>query len=415
MSTYTPHGSQISSGFPFDRLPLEIRHMIYDKLLPEAFIFQATRRGRHSQWPKNPLADLAMCLPQLQNEFNIRMYSSTRFIFYDSGYTSNRSVRTHGYETAANFFSCIGSKNLGYIKQVYCHCQWIESSKTLPHLRHILSLMASTDPERKIKELHLRFEKTNYVVPVKGARPIPRRCFVLHGFPGLELILIFPNSKDQVTEADLNAGIAQFRDPGPPVNFLRTLPAELRNKIFLYLIPSVYSCDPTRPRSRRPTPGWVVVNRQMNEEVCWVLYRECRFEFCIPSTLLHHVPQVPTPKFCEFIKRIGRKNARQIRIVTVSFEIYPYPGAPARCPEIPFIAGILRDINQKCGFQIDASSVKDPLVSEESEFQFRIPTRVGRTLIVMIVLTWPLLVIPEPYVTLESWAGSILKTSLVGI
>lgn len=414
MSTSAPHGSQNSSTFSFDRLPLEIRLRIYDKLLPEAIIFQVARRGRHSQWPRNPFADLAMCLPQLQNELNIRLYSSTRFIFYDSRYTQNLSVRTYGSETAAKFFSRIRPQNLGYIKRVYCHFHWIESSTALPHLFNMLSLMASTDPPRKLKNLHLRFTKTSHVVPFQGARVISRRSFVLHGFPGLEMILIFPNSKDQVTEADLNAGIAQFRDPGPPVNFLKVLPAELRNKIFRYLIQRVCFCEPTWPSFGGVVPGWVVVNRQMNTEVCWLLYGDCRFEFHIPLALSHGQPHDPTLTFRLFLQRIGRKNASRIRLITIRCEISPYVGTPARTQDIPRLARFLKKINSRCSFQIDTSSIPNPFVSGESEYQFRIPTRLGTTLIVRIQLEWPVQSPPGRHKTLESWAASILKISLLG-
>ena len=413
MSTSAPHGSQNSSGISFDRLPLEIRHRIYDKLLPEAIIFQVTQRGRHSQWPRNPLADLAMCLPHFQNELNIRLYSSTRFIFYDSSHRQNRRLRTYGYETAAKFFYRIGPQNLGYIKQVYCHFHWIESSTTLPHLFKLLSLMASTDPPRKIKNLHLRFTKTNRVIPFQGARLISRRSFVLDGFPGLIMILIFPNSKDQVKEADLNAGIAQFRDPGPPVNFLKVLPAELRNKIFQYVIPRVYQCEPTSPIFGGVAPGWVVVNRQMNAEICWLLYGDCRFEFYIPSLLSRGQPDDPGLTFRLFLEGIGGKNASRIRLITICFEISPYIWTPVRIPDLPRLALLLEKINSRCAFQIDTSSIPDPFVSRADEYQFRIPTRVSTTLIVVMRLGQPVLSPPKPHKTLESWAASVLKTSFL--
>lgn len=355
-----------------------------------------------------------MCLPQFQNELNIRMYSSTRFIFYDSSSTQSRSDKAYGYETAAKFFIRIGPQNLGYIKQVYCHFHWIESSMTLPHLFKMLSLMASTDPPRKIKNLHLHFTKMMCVVPFQGARTIRRRCFALHGFPGLEIILIFPNSKDQVTEADLNAGIVKLRDPGPSVNFLKILPAELRNRIFQYLIPRVCKFDPFWSRFSVNMPGWLVVNRQMNAEVCWLLYLECEFKLCIRSMPSEGHPQDPTRTFCTFLERIGRQKASQIRSITICLGMYEDFWAPARGRDIPSIAGFLRKINQNCAFQIDASFIPDPFIYEESEYQFRIPTRVGKTLIVKIWLPGSVPSLPEPHKTLDGWLASLLKTSCIG-
>lgn len=319
MPICTPYGLQALSDSPFGRLPQEIRFRIWDHLLPEAIIFQVSQRGRRLQWPRNPLTDLVVCFPQFQNELNFKMYSSTRFIFYDSLHPRNQSGRPYGYEIATKFFSSLGPTILSYIKTIYCHLRWTQSCVILPEFYKMLSVMVSADPPRNIKNLHLSFTDRNRVKPFEGAPVIRRQCFLLHGFPGLEMTLISPSIKDKISVSELNAGIAVYRDPGPPVNFLTLLPAELRNKIFRNLVPSVYSGGEYRnwssPENSSKSPGWISVNRQMSAEICPLMYRECRFEF----NLELQDPSFPwrntSSRFVKYLKRIGRANARQIRSI----------------------------------------------------------------------------------------------------
>lgn len=411
MPTYAPRDFQTSLDLPFDRLPVDIRYRIYDNILPEAIIFQVTKRGRLSRWPKNPLTDLALCFPQYQNELNVRMYSSTRFIFYDSLYNKNQSIKTYGYEIAAEFFSRIGPANLSYIKQIYCHFHWTKTSATLPNLLNMLSLIASTDPPRDIRKLPLSFTKTSRVKPYKAARVIRRPCFVLHGFAGLEIILIFPNSKDHISVADLNAAITIFYDSGSPVNFLTVLPVELRNEIFQYLVPRVCSISTVWPQNTANMPGWMFVNRQMSAEICSVMYRECQFEFHIPTLFFENPYEDIAPRFSRFLKRVGGGNASQIRSVTICLRIFTSLWDIRERRGIPSIATILQVIIEKCAFQIDTNSVPEVFFSRHPDnYQFRIPTLVGKTLIVKIEL----LRHSPPYstITLDSLAISILRESL---
>lgn len=415
LATYKPHGWHTSSSFPFERLPLEIRLRIYDRSLPESIIFQGSQRERRSHWPNNPLAALAVCYSQFQNEINFRLYSATRFIFYDSLYNRHdRSVRTYGYEIAARFFSRIGPMNLSYIKKIHCHFHWTSSCANSPDFSNMLSLMALADPPRKISRLHLSFTKTSHVKPFEDAPVVRRPCFVLHGFPGLKFTLIFPNSKDRISVADLNAMIAIFRDPGPPVNFLTILPAELRTEIFRYLVPSVCSHIPAQRKRIHNTPGWMSVNRQMSTEICSVMYRECQFEFCVPSSQIENPHRKEDSRFVSFLKRIGRKNARQIRSVTIVLDIClgPWIGRTY----IPSIAGIRHALNNSCDFQIGTYSILGSLPERvPHRYQFRIPTRAGRTLIVEIRLRWlshfPLYSVNS----VDRWAPTVLARSLGGI
>lgn len=414
MSIYTPYGLEASSVFPFQSLPLEIRLRIYDKLLPEAIIFQVDLHARRPRWPRNPLAGLARCFPHLQNELNIRMYSSTRFIFYDSRYTQKRDVRSYGYEIAAKLFSRIGPTNLSYIKRIYCHIHSTGSSANIPDLSNMLSLIASADPPRKIRELDLSCTEITHVKPFEGAPEIRRRCFLLHGFPGLQVTLISSCTKDKISLADLNAGIAKYRDPGPPVNFLAILPAELRIKIFRHLVPIFRDCNPDRRTITSDVPGWVSVNRQMSAEICSLMYSECHFEFCMPLSRLKNSPKNEGSRFIRFLRQIGKKNANQIRSITIRLYIYPNFWVDRQREDVPSIAGILRAINQECAFKIDIYPISGPFVYEEfpNNYYFKISHPTGRTFDVVIKMIWHSRTPPYSPASLKKWAGLILGMSL---
>ena len=414
MSTYTPYGSQAWSVFPFNSLPPEIRLRIYDKLLPEAIIFQVNLHARRPRWPRNPLAGLARCFPQFQTELNVRMYSSTRFIFYDSRYTQNRDVRSYGYEIAAKFFARIGPTNLSYVKRIYCHIHSKEFSANSPDCFNVLSLMASADPPRKIRELDLSFTRTSHVKPFEGAPEIRRRCFQLHGFTGLEITLISSSTKDKISLADLNAGIAKYRDPGPPVNFLTILPAELRIKIFRHLVPIFRDCNPNRRTITSDVPGWVSVNRQMSAEICSLMYSKCHFEFCMPLSQPKNSPKSEGLRFIRFLRQIGKKNASQIRSITIRLYIYPNFWVNRQRQDIPSIAGILRAINKECGFKLDIYPISGPFVYEKfpNNYYFKISHPTGRTFDVVIKMIWPSHTPPYTPASLKKWAGLILGMSL---
>ena len=415
--SYTPFGSQKSSDVTLDRLPLEIRLRIYDKLLPKAIIFRVTQSGKHSQWPKNPMANLAACFPQFKNEINFRMYSSIRFIFYDSLQKQDRNVKTYGYEIATKFFSYIGPTNLSYIREIYCHFHWDQPDANLPHLFDMLSLMAATDPPRHIRKLDLSFTRTSRVRPYTHGPIIRRQSVELHGFPGAKIILIFPDVTDRLSVPDLNRRIAEFRDRGPQVNFLTVLPAELRNEIFRYFVPSVRSCTPYRQINNSENTGWLYVNRQMTAEICSLMYGECRFKICIPSSLRYHRYSNHNRAlgFSMFLKKIGRRNASQIQSITIEIRIERCIWDPLAKMGTPVIVSILRVINNGSAFQIDTRSIPAPLGFEglsrqDSVYLFRIPSRVGTTLSLKLDLLHPQHFHSSD--TLKRSAISILKTSL---
>jgi hypothetical protein len=406
------------SRFPFENLPLEVRLNIYDKLTSEALIFHGEQPGRRTRWPKNPLAALAMCYPQFQKEINLRLYSTTRFVFYDS---RNRYDRTYGYQVAARFFARIGPANLSFVKQVYCHFHWTHHCKYSPQFFRMLSLIASSDPPRNVRHLHLSFEKTTHVKPFKEAQLILRPCFVLHGFLGVQVTLIFPRSRDRVSVTDLNAWITSFHDGGSPVNFLTALPGELRTEIYRYLAPDIYRPKLARLRHKPKTPGWVSVNRQMSLEVCSVMYRECQFEFHLISWSDPNRDQFQNQEriFTKFLRQIGRRNARQIRHLEIFLNIYP------RVPLghiilTPPIADIVQAINKICGIRIGTYSVPASLVAGKDSdmdshgYQFRIPTRAG-TMLMMNMRVKLVGSGPQPSTDRQAcWAASCLRESLCG-
>lgn len=410
-----PPGSPMSSRFPFERLPLKIRLRIYNQLVPEAIIFRGRRHGTRSQWPQNPLGALAVCYSQFQEEIDLRVYSKTRFIFSDS---RNRGVRTYGYETAARFFSRIGPMKLCHINHIYFHFLWTSDCAELAGFFDMLSLMASSDPPRDVRRFNLSFTQTSYVQLYEsaGRTSRSRRCFFLDGFPGVEITLIFPNRKMSVD--GLNTWIAAFHDPGPPINFLTTLPAELRNEIFRYLVPRV--CDSFRARRRLwpNTPGWMLVNRQMSMEICSVMYGECQFEFHIPSMQYPSRYRREDSRFVGFLKRIGSTNARRIRSVGIFLQIYP--GLPDRRKiYTPSISGVVQAINKRCHFRIGPYFIPASLVPDgfTHRYQFRLPTRAGRTLVVHMQMEWhysgPL---PQWIaINLDTWAAVSLTNSLNGV
>lgn len=414
ISSSNSPGSRTSSRFPFERLPLKSRLRIYNELVPEAIIFRGRRHGTRSQWPENPLGALAVCYFQFQEEIDLRLYSKTRFIFYDS---RNRGVKTYGYETAARFFSCIGPLKLSYINHIYCHFHWTSFCAKSAEVFDMLSLMASSDPPRNVRRLDLSFTKTRHVKPFKSAGPISRPCFVLNGFIGVKITLVFPNTKEKMSVDELNTWIAAFRDPGPPVNFLTTLPAELRNEIFRYLVPRVCSSLRVRRRQRPNIPGWVSVNRQMSVEICSVMYGECQFEFHIPSGRKPNRHQSEDSRFVSFLRRIGSTNARQIRSVGIFLQIYP--GLPNHLKVYtPPISGILRAINKRCHFRIRPYSIPASLVPDGStdRYQFRYPTRAGRTLVVHMQMEWHSGFSPRWTTNnLDNWAAMSLRNSSNGI
>ena len=414
ISNSNPPGSRLSSRFPFERLPLKIRLRIYNQLVSEAVIFPGERHRIRWQWPQNPLGALAVCYPQFQEEIDLRVYSKTRFIFYDS---RNRGVRTYGYETAARFFARIGPMKTSYINHIYCHFHWTSDCAKSAEFFNMLSLMASSDPPRDIRRLNLSFTKTSHVRPLESAGLISRPCFVLHGFPGVKITLIFPNTKEKVSVDELNTWIAAFHDPGPPVNFLTILPAELRNEVFRYLVPRV--CDSFRARRRRwpNTPGWLLVNRQMSMEICSVMYGECRFELHIRSMQYLSQSRREDSRFVGLLKRIGSTNARQIRSVGIFLHIYP--GLPDhRKIYTPSISGIVQAINKRCLFQIGPYSIPASLVPDgfTHRYLFKLPTRAGRTLVVNMQMEWLLLPLSQRIAdNLDGWAAVSLRNSLNGV
>lgn len=200
--------------------------------------------------------------------------------------------------------------------------------------------------------------------------------------------------------------------PEMPVNFLNILPAEVRNEIFRYLIPSVSSCNPDRRKDFSNFPGWMSVNRQMSAEICSVLYHDCNFEFTLVS--FQEKPKDQGSRFIRFLKKIGRDKASQIRSITICLKIYPGLWAVHGRLGIPSIASILRAIDKECDFQTDISSIPGAVVSKEfpNEYKFRIPTRVGRTLIVKICLDWNTNPTPDDTHLDDEHVVNILKMSL---
>jgi hypothetical protein len=406
--------------FHFERLPLAARLRVYDGLTPEAFIFQGGRRGTPSRWPKNPVAALAICFDQLKKEINFRLYSTSRFIFYDG---LNLRHRIYGYEIAAQFFTSIGPLNLSHVKQIYCHFHWTDYCIQSPEFFSMLSTIARGDPPRNIRDLRLSFTKTSHVRPYEGARTIRRPCFVLHGFLGVKITFIFSSTWDIVSAARLNAWIEGFHKPGPAVNFLTVLPAEIRAEVFRHLVPHVYNSIQTPDPRVTKTAGWMTVNRQMKEEICSVLYHDSQLEFHFTSILPGNQGSDENDRIRRFLRRIGRHNARQIRTVKICLQIYPRLRLAQRM-YTPSIKAALDTLRAKCNMGIGGCTVPHSLVADgESglgtstrQYQFRIPTRPGTSLVVDIQMIWlsnsgPLLSTQEQ----DYWAALSLSRSLSGV
>lgn len=408
------------SKFHFERLPLAARLRIYDKLTPEAFIFQGGKRETPRRWPKNPLAALAVCFGQLKKEINLRLYSTSRFIFYDGLYQRHR---IYGYEIAAHFFTSIGPMNLSYIKQIYCHFHWTNECVESSDFLNMLSTIARGDPPRHVKDLHLSFTKTSHVRPYEGARLIRRPCVILHGYIGVKIIFIFPSTWDRVSIVNLNAWIGGFHKPGPSINLLTVLPAEMRAEVFRHLVPHVYNSIQAPDPHGTKTAGWMTVNRQMKGEICSVLYHETQLEFRFTSAVQGNPGIDDNARICHFLNQIGKHNARQIRTVKIYLQVYPRLHHTERM-YTPAIKNTVDSLKTKCNMGIGNCTVPHSLVAEEGsglgtstrQYQFRIPTRPGTSLMVDIRMIW------NPYSghvlspqEQDYWAALSLSSSLRGI
>lgn len=336
--------------FRFDWLPEQIRTKVYNHLIPDCFIFKGSRNSDAHEWPKNPITDLVASnsdLHALSSEVDKQLYSRSRFEFHNIRGCGETQVR--GYETAKEFFDCIGPIKLSYITQINCEFTWLLRKGSTTKFSQMLSSLAGSDPPRKLKNLNLEFEEVLDIV--LAGQKIQMQSFALRGLIGLELNIVL-ETKTRLSANQMNDWMPwhdEMKRQLSRVDYLTRLPRELRFMIYRHLIPKRSLIGPTlrkigsRPSSDPGILGVLRSNSQPYSDICTLMYGECKFELRATS-LWDHLPQVDW--VTSFLQNTGM-NALHIRHVEIVLNIYGFNSSHYT----PSIAPMFTALNQHCSFQ----------------------------------------------------------------
>ena len=408
-------------------LPQAVWNAILSLCVPEdRYEFLGHRSSRDAVWARNPMATVIRILwrfPTLVDQVNFLLYSRSRFEFLSSnGKTKGRNKCVHGCEVACQFLSHIRNIRLHnsggiiqqhnvirHLKNIYCDLNWeirVVTVDTFFQMLEILTLNA--DPPRHAQDIPFTFEQYDGAKRSRrGVRAYRPQCLTLHGLITLDvkIFLVKVGSCNGETLDDWNQWIRQRNVSPPPFDYLCRLPTEIVTQIYRdhLHIPERHVVAPRM--ARNPSLKLLQISRSLNKDLLPILYGTCCFEFIHRSGSLHansltnphDSDRVDKASWAtQFLRKIGRDNARNMRNVKVIIEINP----PFVWDYTPSIRSIVENLDKRCGFQImhTYANVNDDQLpikpipwdqhTRRLSFQIIFPKHKNKTFIIEIRTKW---------------------------
>ncbi|MCJ1282516.1 hypothetical protein MMC26_001839 [Xylographa opegraphella] len=322
-----------SSQALYSRLTPEIWKKIFSFLVPEHLrIPRYTRGWMGEQWKQLiKFLGLRAVFGYVQDDLYQTLCAECTFSVADGVRHKNAMTVVPAIERAIKFFGHIGLKHFRHVKSI----QFIITGTTTGNIRKsevkrmldaLETLLQYCSPSMKLKDAQLRCHEfpVEYYCLDGGTRtrisgyvvdgPKPHMTFIGSRNKNLKAFGRGPVSSDRV-----NTALMHRHEDGHPIDFMKTLPPELRRKIYNMLLADVpQSYDVTRKTAIWKRNGYdftslLAVNAEMRHEVLRSLYS--KYWFCFDAQLFF--------TSLDFMDMVGSANAANICHVIITFEIYP--------------------------------------------------------------------------------------------
>lgn len=412
----TPGYRASLSPMTLDVLPPEIRSRLYSSLIPGKVEFVGSRAAIPSRWSHNPMLALMQVFPHLAEEINGELYSRPRFEFVTSRIGKNNWV--HALEVAAEFFNLISPEKTDRVRKINCDIHWQKRSESPNEIFQLLERLAACPPKREIRNIGFHFQPSFEVKrSIYGVRS-KTFGFSLRGLIGVDITIfivglhgLLPNPYSFVRF--MNKWIRGRRETVSPLRFLTRTPPEIHKDIYEHFnLPRYHIVSPhTGSESTSDilseieseiTPlriqPMLLHHPTMTAGLLPLVYGKCHFFFavnCACRACEDETADVsnPAPWIMSFLRQIGPVNTSYLRKATIQLSVCDF----RYNDYLPPVKSIVRELNNRCAFNIDEKYLSEPSKVEPKEcnmtvhkksYRFTIPTRATAKLTVEIFLPW---------------------------